>query len=130
MASIGSLLILRPGGEPSGSLPLHANEEVTIGRAPDSGVRIRLASIPLLAARLVAEGARAFLVCETTSSAASLHRSGAPVPLPLGVPVCLEHRDTLTFSARAFMFEYGACGGWRGRAAALSPLTPSCARTP
>ena len=82
---------------------------MTIGRAPDSGVRIRLASIPLLAARLVGEGARAFLVCETTSGAASLHRSGAPVPLPLGTPVCLQHRDTLTFSARAFMFEYGAC---------------------
>ena len=108
-ARIGTLAILRGDGGSSGGLPILSGDTVSVGRGPACAVRIRLQSVPPLAARLLAEGTRAFLVNDSTAECASLTRGPAAVPLPVGEPVCLLHNDVLTFSSRAFRFEYGAC---------------------
>lgn len=107
MARVGSLIILSKGPT-DGSLPILSGDTVSIGRGPACGVRIRLTSVPPLAARLLADSSHAFLVNDSTAECTVLARGSSTVPLPVGEPVGLCHNDVLTFSSRAFRFEYGA----------------------
>ena len=112
MAAVGELVVLVDGATASGgSMAVHCGDMLTLGRAPDCNVRIRLATVSKLAARLVVEGAHAFFVNESAASPAVLTRGGAPVATPLGEPVALEHGDRLAFSSRDFLFLYGAWVG-------------------
>jgi hypothetical protein len=110
MAAVGELVVLVEGA-PSGSMPVHSGDVLTLGRAPDCHVRIRLASVSRLSARLAAEGPHAFLVSASASAPAVLTRGAAAqrVEVPLGVPVCLQHGDRLAFGTRDFLFHYGGC---------------------
>ena len=106
---VGSLLILRAAsGDSSGSLPIIRGDTVSVGRGPTCAVRIRLTQVPPLAARLVAEGTRVYIVKDSAADCTVLTRGSSTVPLSVGEPVCLLHNDVLAFSTRAFRFEYGA----------------------
>lgn len=113
---LGELVVLVEG-EPSGSMPVHGGDVLTLGRAPDCNVRIRLASVSRLSARLAAEGAHAFFVNASGGAPAELTRGAGSaaqrVEVPLGQPVCLHHGDRLVFGTREFLFHYGACCGAR-----------------
>lgn len=111
MAAVGELVVLAEGA-PSGSMPVHSGDVLTLGRAPDCHVRIRLASVSRVSARLAAEGAHAFFVNASAGAPAVLTRGAAAqrVDVPLGLPVCLHHGDRLAFGPRDFVFNYGAWG--------------------
>ena len=124
MAAVGELIVLMEGA-PSGSMPVHSGDVLVLGRAPDCHVRIRLASVSRVSARLAVEGGHAFFVNASAAAPAVLTRSSASssssssstvmqhVEVPLGVPVCLQHGDRLAFGTRDFLFHYGAWGSWR-----------------
>jgi len=107
MSLIGHLIVLSDG-VPSGSMPLNDGDMLTLGRAPECNVRIRISSVSKLSARLVGEGNVSFFVNETSTNPASLTRNGTQLHSQEGVPIYLEHGDQLKFSSRVFLFEYGA----------------------
>ena len=111
MAAVGELIVVVDDA-PSGGMPVHSGDVLTLGRAPDCNVRIRLKSVSRVSARLVADGVHAFFINESTSNPAVLTRGALQVPLPLGMAVCLEHGDSLSFSTRDFWFHYGGCCCW------------------
>ena len=94
--------------EHSGSLPIYSGDALTLGRAPECNVRIRLSSVSKISARVVVEAACAFFVNETTVNPAIILRDGNPLDISLGVPVCLKHGDRLSFCSRDFLFFYCA----------------------
>lgn len=105
-------------GVPSGSMPLNDGDALTLGRAPECNIRIRVSSVSKLSARLIGEGTTAYFVNETATNPATLTRSGLVLPTPQGSPIHLEQGDSLRFATRDFLFEYGAWRGtthWRGR---------------
>ena len=113
---IGHLVVLLDG-VPSGSMPLNDGDALTLGRAPECNIRIRVSSVSKLSARLIGEGTTAYFVNETSTNPAILTRSGVVLPTPQSTPIHLEQGDSLRFATRDFLFEYGAWHTtWRGGA--------------
>ena len=124
MSQVGELIVLSEN-EHSGSLPVYSGDALTLGRAPECNVRIRLSSVSKISARVVVEAACAFFVNETTVNPAVILRDGSPLDISLGVPVCLKHGDRLSFCSRDFLFFYCAFPLPHGPLLFQLPLPPS-----
>lgn len=138
---IGELVVLR-NGERAGALPVFRGDAVTMGRAADAVVRVRLPEVALLAARMVAEAEPTQFVtlhCECTSGVSV--NGGA---LSCGQARKIMHGDVVSVAKRDFRFEYSPqilashsvgiaeadMGGPRAVAASLNSAAAQLAASP